>query len=100
MSKHAKTTDNRRIQLNTAEEDAEIDAGIAADEDTFEPSDEQFRRMRKVGRPKADVTKSRITIRLSADVVDRFRASGPGWQTRMDAALKDWLKDHAPEQVD
>jgi uncharacterized protein (DUF4415 family) len=100
MSKHAKTTDKRRIQLNTAEEDAKIDAGIAADEDTFEPSNEHFRRMRKVGRPKADVTKSRITIRLSAEVVDRFRASGPGWQTRMDAALKDWLEDHAPEQVD
>jgi uncharacterized protein (DUF4415 family) len=48
------------------------------------------------GRPKAAVTKERITIRLSQEVVERFRASGDGWQTRMDAALKDWLKSHSP----
>ncbi|MBF0425893.1 MAG: BrnA antitoxin family protein [Magnetococcales bacterium] len=46
------------------------------------------------GRPKAAVTKERITIRLSRDVVERFRAGGEGWQTRMDAALKEWLKTH------
>jgi uncharacterized protein (DUF4415 family) len=48
------------------------------------------------GRPKAAVTKERITIRLSQDVVERFRSSGDGWQTRVDAALKDWLKTHSP----
>ncbi len=48
------------------------------------------------GRPKAGVTKERITIRLSKEVVERFRASGDGWQTRVDAALKDWLKTHSP----
>jgi uncharacterized protein (DUF4415 family) len=42
------------------------------------------------------VTKERITIRLSRDVVEQFRASGDGWQTRVDAALKDWLKTHSP----
>ena len=47
------------------------------------------------GRPKASVTKERITIRLSQDVVDRFRESGDGWQTRVDAALKDWLSTHS-----
>ena len=44
------------------------------------------------GRPKAGVTKQSITIRLSPEVMQSFRASGAGWQTRMDAALKDWLK--------
>ncbi len=44
------------------------------------------------GRPKAGVTKERITIRLSPEVVRTFRESGQGWQTRMDAALKEWLK--------
>jgi len=46
------------------------------------------------GRPKAAITKERITIRLSQDVVETFRASGDGWQTRMDAALREWLKTH------
>ena len=38
--------------------------------------------------------KERITIRLSPEVVQTFRASGAGWKTRMDAALRDWLKKH------
>jgi mRNA interferase MazF len=33
-------------------------------------------------------------IRLDADVVDTFKATGKGWQTRMNAALRDWLKKH------
>lgn len=36
-------------------------------------------------------TKERITIRLSRDVVDTFRLTGSGWQTRMDEALKEWV---------
>lgn len=48
------------------------------------------------GRPKAAVTKERITIRLSPEVVNSFRATGSGWQTRVDAALRDWLKTHSP----
>jgi len=46
------------------------------------------------GRPKALITKERITIRLSPDVLGAFRATGQGWQTRMDQALRDWLKSH------
>jgi uncharacterized protein (DUF4415 family) len=46
--------------------------------------------------PQKTPTKERITIRLSHDVVERFRATGDGWQTRVDAALKDWLKSHSP----
>lgn len=34
-------------------------------------------------------TKRAVSIRLSAEVVDHFRAAGPGWQTRIDQALKD-----------
>jgi len=48
------------------------------------------------GRPKAAVTKERITIRLSPDVLGAFRATGQGWQTRVDAALRDWLQTHSP----
>jgi uncharacterized protein (DUF4415 family) len=31
---------------------------------------------------------------LSPDVLEKFRASGAGWQTRIDAALRDWLRTH------
>ena len=40
-------------------------------------------------------TKARITIRLSPNVVETFKATGSGWQSRMDGALQDWLKTHA-----
>ena len=49
--------------------------------------------------PQKSPTKERITIRLSADVVQPFRDTGEGWQTRVDSALKDWLKSHKPAQV-
>jgi uncharacterized protein (DUF4415 family) len=45
------------------------------------------------GQQKSPV-KDRITIRLSHEVVTKFRATGHGWQTRVDAALKDWLSTH------
>jgi uncharacterized protein (DUF4415 family) len=51
--------------------------------------------LRPRGRPPAEVVKDRITIRLSPDVTAAFRASGEGWQTRMDAALQDWLRTHS-----
>ena len=44
--------------------------------------------------PQKTPTKERVTIRLSRDVVDSFRSTGDGWQTRVDAALQDWLKKH------
>jgi uncharacterized protein (DUF4415 family) len=51
---------------------------------------------RKVGvrGPQKAPTKERITIRLSPEVVAHFRATGEGWQSRMDAALQDWLRKH------
>ena len=52
--------------------------------------------MRKVRGPQKAPTKERITIRLSPDVLDRFRASGSGWQRRIDDALRGWLKRHNP----
>ncbi|MDP1605396.1 MAG: BrnA antitoxin family protein [Rhodocyclaceae bacterium] len=33
---------------------------------------------------------------MSPDVAQSFRATGGGWQTRIDAALRDWLKTHSP----
>ncbi|MIH16288.1 hypothetical protein AC425_10780 [Salmonella enterica subsp. diarizonae] len=51
------------------------------------------------GRPKAINPKVRVTFRCSPEVLDAFRATGSGWQTRMNAALKDWLRKHNPEDV-
>ena len=48
------------------------------------------------GRPKAESTKLALTVRYDVEVVDAFKATGKGWQTRMNAALRDWLKNHSP----
>ncbi|MBE0591681.1 MAG: BrnA antitoxin family protein [Burkholderiaceae bacterium] len=44
--------------------------------------------------PQKSPTKERVTIRLSREVVEEFRATGTGWQTRLDSALKEWLREH------
>ncbi|APC15088.1 hypothetical protein BLL42_04900 [Pseudomonas frederiksbergensis] len=48
------------------------------------------------GRPKSATTKEHVNLRFDSDVLAQFKASGPGWQTRMNAALADWLKTHTP----
>ena len=48
------------------------------------------------GRPRTDSPKVALTVRYDAEVVEAFKATGKGWQTRMNAALKDWLKTHSP----
>lgn len=40
-------------------------------------------------------TKVSTTVRFDSDVLEAFRATGRGWQTRMNEALKEWLKEHA-----
>ena len=79
----------------TPAEDAAIARGIAADADTYEVPDAEVAQLRPRGRPKAAITKERITIRLSREVLDAFRAGGAGWQTRMDEVLKRWVRRHA-----
>ena len=62
---------------------------------TFEPTDEQFAQMKpRGGRPKLAHPKVAVTVRYDAEIIDRFRASGDGRQTRMNDALRDWLKTH------
>jgi uncharacterized protein (DUF4415 family) len=44
-------------------------------------------------------TKEQVAVRYSPEVLAAFRASGAGWQTRMNAALADWLKSHSPDEL-
>jgi uncharacterized protein (DUF4415 family) len=44
------------------------------------------------GRPLAASPKQAVSIRLSPEVIRHFRAGGRGWQTRIDEALRDWIK--------
>ncbi|TXI66625.1 MAG: hypothetical protein E6Q48_01740 [Limnohabitans sp.] len=48
------------------------------------------------GRPALPTKRPTLNMRVDADVLAAFKATGPGWQTRINAALKDWLKTHSP----
>ncbi|MFH1029543.1 MAG: BrnA antitoxin family protein [Pseudomonadota bacterium] len=84
--------------------DAATDAPITYDPgtDLYDPNDpaqvQNFfasaKVVRKPGRPKAETTKIPTAIRLSADVVEYFKSSGAGWQSRIDAALREWMAGH------
>ena len=83
--------------IPTPEEDARIQMGIDADPDAHALSDEQWEQMRplaRIGLQKAAAAKERITLRLSHDVVTQFRATGDGWQTRIDSALRQYIAEH------
>lgn len=70
----------------TDEEDAAITAAAIADPDA-QPVDELFRRRGRPALP-AGARKLPVLLKLDPDVVERFKADGPGWQTRMNAALR------------
>lgn len=47
---------------------------------------------RRRGRPPGSGTKVSTTIRFDAEVLAAFKATGDGWQTRMNEVLKEWLR--------
>lgn len=49
------------------------------------------KRLVRRGRPAGTSKKTQTTVRISNDVLEFFRATGPGWQTRMDEALKQYV---------
>lgn len=83
----------------------QIQRMIASDPDAPEATDEQLAQakpfseafpaladaMRKNvgGRPRLDNPKVAVSLRLDQEIVARFKASGPGWQTRMNDALRE-----------
>ena len=48
--------------------------------------------VRRRGRPAGTGGKVSTTIRFDADILEAFKATGDGWQTRMNDALKEWLR--------
>ena len=82
--------------------DGEVRELKAEDIKTFQPATAvpaSLRQKLGVRGPQKAPTKERITIRPSREVVERFRATGDGWQSRVDAALQDWLDKYSRGSV-
>lgn len=52
--------------------------------------------MRGMRGPQKSPTKVATTIRFDADILSQLKASGKGWQTRVNDAVREWLKTHPP----
>ncbi|MDO5680971.1 MAG: BrnA antitoxin family protein [Pelistega sp.] len=67
------------------------------DHDNPEWTDEMFAKAKRgsraarLGRPKIARPKVPMTIRIDADILEAFKATGSGWQTRINVVLKEWL---------
>lgn len=58
---------------------------------------EGMKRLRGQRGKQKEPTKEKITIRLDSDVVKRFKATGKGWQGRVNEALKEYVRSHAKD---
>ena len=89
MQKMIKTRAGRDIILPTAEEDAAINAAALSDPDAQPLSDAELARLRPArGRPVAAVKRPMLSMRVDPDVLAHLRASGKGWQTKINALLR------------
>ena len=86
-----KKLDAHAIQAEEYEEIPELT------DDFFERADlyEGAKLIRR-GRPKSGNRKVLLSVRYSPEVIAYFRATGRGWQSRMDDVLKEWVKHHSP----
>jgi uncharacterized protein (DUF4415 family) len=90
--------------LKEHEEDAVLTAAAKSDPDNPPLRDDQLRRLRPAhevrpelvarqrrrerGRPKSEKTKQQVTLRIDRDVIEKFRSTGEGWQSRINDALR------------
>lgn len=87
------------IVIPTAGEDRAITAAAKGDPDAQPLTPKQLSAMipmRAVrGRPKSENKKLLVSVRYSSEVVEYFRSTGDGWQSRMDGVLRQYVARHS-----
>jgi uncharacterized protein (DUF4415 family) len=81
----------KKLKKPTKKEDAAIARAVENDLDTWEATPEHFANARR-GRPFSQSPKMPVSIRLDAEIVEHFKASGKGWQSRINALLAEHVK--------
>jgi len=93
-------TDAERVRKLSEES---IERMAMEDPDNFLKTDEDWSKaiVHRPGirGPQKAPTKKSIAIRLSQDVLENFKATGTGWQSRIDDALRTFLKEHPLKHV-
>ena len=84
------------ILLPTAEEDKAITAAAKSDPDAQPITPKQHKSMVPIqalrGRPKSEHKKLLVSVRYSQEVVEYFKSTGDGWQSRMDGVLRQYVE--------
>ena len=89
MQQMIKTRAGREIILPSSEEDAAINAAALSDPDAQPLSEAELARLRPArGRPPATIRRPMLSMRVDPDVLAHLRASGKGWQTKVNALLR------------
>lgn len=91
MSKKSK----HPIRMPTVKEDKAITAAARRDPDAKPLTPKQLKAMVPIqtlrGRPKSTNKKLLVSVRYSPEVVAFFKATGEGWQSRMDSVLRRYV---------
>lgn len=86
----------RVFDVPTATEDEAITAGALSDPDNLPLTDaqlSQFKRLRGQRGPQKTPIKYQVTLRLDPEVVNFYKATGRGWQSRINDALVGSVKE-------
>ena len=86
--KHAAAHGYTREDWDAVDAPELSDAELAQAKPFSEAFPELHAKLRHAGRPKSDDPKVSVSIRLDRDVIEAFKKDGPGWQSRMNAALR------------
>ena len=93
-----KVSSKREILMPSVRDNAKILAAAKADPDAQPMTQAQLDGLVPIhaarGRPKSENKKFLLSVRYSAEVVEYFRATGEGWQTRMDNVLRQYVNEH------
>lgn len=95
----SKISKHPTILIPTAEEDKAITAAARSDPDAQPLTPKQLKSMVPIralrGRPKSEHKKLLVSVRYSQEVVEFFKSTGEGWQSRMDSVLRQYVARHS-----
>lgn len=87
------------IIMPSVEEDKAITAAARSDSDALPLTPKQLKAMVPIralrGRPKSKNKKLLVSVRYSPEVVEYFKSTGEGWQSRMDGVLRKYVTRHS-----
>lgn len=94
----SKTSRRSTIVMPSVEEDKAIAAAAKSDPDAQLLTPTQLKAMVPLkalrGRPKSDNPKQLVSVRYSREVIEYFKSTGDGWQSRMDGVLLKYVARH------